>query len=204
MEKIIQGSPEWHKQRIGKVGGAGVSNVLAKIKNGEASARRDYRIQLACERLTGVKTESFVTSDMQRGIDLEPVARMAYEIRTGNLVDQCAFIDHPTISMSGASPDGLIGADGLLEIKVPKPSTHIDYMQAKKAPSKYLPQMYWQMASTGRKWVDFCSYCPDLPEELSLFIVRVPRDDAIIKSMEEEVIKFLKEVDDLVKELLNG
>ena len=138
---------------------------------------------------------------MQWGTETEPQARMAYEAQTNNLVDEEGFIDHPSIANLGCSPDGLVGDSGLIEIKCPNSKTHIDTLLSGKAPSKYIPQMQTQMAVTGRKWCDFVSFDPRLPEDLQLFIVRVERDDEYIANLEKEVSAFLQEVDETVNKL---
>lgn len=202
MEEITQGSPEWFALRLGKVTASKVSDVMSKGKSGaESSGVRNYRAQLVCERLTGQKEETYTNGAMQRGTDLEPLARECYEFLTGNTVAQVAFVDHPTIPMSGASPDGCIGLDGLTEIKCPNTATHIDYLLEGKAPPAYVPQMMWQMACTGRKWCDFVSYDPRLPEELQMFVARLHRDDFMIADMERTVILFNESVDRMIADL---
>lgn len=191
---IIQGSAEWHSLRLGKVTASRVADVLAKIKSGEAAARANYRAELIAERLTGVAAESFTNAAMQWGIEQEPFARAAYEVHADELVNQIGFVDHPRIAMSGASPDGLVGIDGLVEFKCPNTANHIATLISGAVPSKYIPQMAWQMACTERKWCDFCSYDPRLPEDLRLFVKRVDRDDKYIAELEAEVEKFLDEV----------
>lgn len=198
-----QGTQEWYAARLGKVTASRIRDVVAKIKTGEAAARRDYRIQLVTERLTGQKEASYTSPDMQWGTDTEPMARAAYEAETGNLVAEVGMIDHPTIDMTGASPDGLVGAEGMLEIKCPKTATHLQTLMDGKAPTQYIPQMQWQMACAGRQWVDFVSYDPRLPEQYQLFIVRVQRDNEIIANIEKEVVAFLQEVDATIEGLLN-
>ena len=200
---MIQGSQEWFAARLGKVTASRIRDVVAKIKTGEAAARRDYRIQLVTERLTGRKEEGFTSADMQWGTDTEPLARSSYEAETGNLVAEVGMIDHPTIGMTGASPDGLVGAEGMLEIKCPKTATHLQTLMEGSVPTQYIPQMQWQMAATGRQWVDFVSYDPRLPEQYQLFTVRVQRDEALIAEYEKEVVAFLKEVDATIEGLLN-
>jgi hypothetical protein len=138
---------------------------------------------------------------MQWGTETEPQARMAYEAYKNVLVDEEGFIDHPTIANFGCSPDGLIGVDGLIEIKCPNSKTHIDTLLSGKAPSKYIPQMQTQMAVTGRQYCDFVSFDPRLPEDLQLFVVRVNRDDEYIAKLEEEVVAFLNEVEETVTKL---
>jgi putative phage-type endonuclease len=182
--------------RAGKVTASKVADVLSKVKSGESAGRKNYRMDLVAERLTGKPSDSFTNSAMQWGTDQEPFARIAYETYRGLFVEQIPFMDHPTIEWFGCSPDGLIGKDGLLEIKCPNTTTHIEYIQDGKPPSRYIPQMMAQMACTGRKWCDFCSYDPRLPLDLQLFVVRLQRDDKYIAEMESEIIKFLKEVED--------
>jgi putative phage-type endonuclease len=188
---------------MGKVTASKVADVLAKVKSGEAASVKNYRAQLVVERLTGCKEETYTNAAMQRGIDLEASARECYEFISGNTVEQIAFIDHPTIPMSGASPDGLVGTDGLVEIKCPSTATHIEYLLGGIPPAQYLPQMLWQMACAGpdRKWCDFVSYDPRLPEEMQLFVARLHRDDTTIATMETEVVAFLKTVDDTIAKL---
>lgn len=198
---IEQGSDEWFASRAGKVTASRLADVMAKIKTGEAATRKNYKAELICERLTGIKTESFTTKAMEVGTDREPVARALFEAKYGLIVDEVGFIDHPTIANSGASPDGLIGLDGLLEIKCPNRSTHLEYFLDGVPPAKYIPQMMWQMASTGRKWCDFASYNPDFPEHLQLFVVRLHRDDDKIREMESEVMSFLNEVEVILTKL---
>ena len=198
---IVQGTPEWFEQRLGKVTASRVADVIAKTKTGYSASRDNYAAQLICERLTNLPTESYTNAAMQWGTETEPKARQAYESHTFTSVVEVAMIPHPTIEMAGASPDGTIGDDGLIEIKCPNTSTHIDTLLSQKVPSKYVTQMQWQMACTGRKWCDFVSFDPRMPDNLQLFIKRVDRDDELIKELETEVIKFLAEVDEKVEKL---
>lgn len=193
-----QGSPEWFAARAGKVTASRVNDVLAKIKTGESASRKNYKADLVVERLTGAKTEGFTNAAMQWGVDTEPQARAAYEVRTGNFVEQVAFVDHSNISNFGCSPDGLVGKDGLIEIKCPNTATHLEYIEADAPPKNYYTQMQAQMACTGRQWCDFVSFDPRLPDGLQLLIVRVNRDDKFIELMEEEIRMFLNEVDEKV------
>lgn len=197
---IEQGTPEWHQLRLGKVTASRVSDVMAKIKTGESASRKNYRAELVVQRLTGMPSESFTNAAMEWGTATEPMARIAYQIAKGVLVEQVGFIEHPTIAMFGCSPDGLVH-DGMIEIKCPNSATHIEYLTDNKAPAKYINQMQCQMAVTGRKWCDFVSFDPRLPEDLQLFVVRVPRDDKYIGTMEVEVVEFLTEVEGMVNQL---
>lgn len=201
MTEIVQGSPEWFAIRLGKVTASRISDVVARTKTGPAASRANYMGQLIAERLTGEVAPTYVSAEMQWGTDQEPHARSAYEFRTDATVEQIAFVDHPTIVNSGASPDGLVGADGLLEIKCPNTSTHIDTLLGRAMPGKYLNQVQWQMACTGRQWCDFVSFDPRMPEMMSLFIVRVSRNDELIADLEKQVREFLAEVDRKVGEL---
>jgi putative phage-type endonuclease len=197
---MIQGSPEWFAERCGKVTASRISDVIAKVKTGEAAGRINYRAQLVAERLTGKPAESFSNAAMQWGTDTEPYARMAYEAHTGIFVKEVGFITHPTIEGAGASPDGL-AETGLVEIKCPNTATHIDYFLSGVAPEKYKPQMAWQCACTGREWVDFVSYDPRLPENMQLLVTRYTPEPEYIKTLEQEVIKFLGEVENLIEQL---
>lgn len=196
-----QRTEEWYKARLGKVTASRVADVLAKTKTGVSASRANYLTELVVERLTGQQAEFYTNDAMQWGTDTEPQARMAYEAHKNVLVDEEGFIDHPSISNFGCSPDGLIGDDGLIEIKCPNSKTHIDTLLSGKAPSKYIPQMQTQMAVTGRQYCDFVSFDPRLPEDLQLFVTRVERDDEYIAKLEEEVSAFLKEVDETVTKL---
>lgn len=199
-----QGTPEWFNSRLGKVTASRVADVLATIKSGESASRRNYRMQLVCERLTGKKEETFTNAHMERGIELEPIARSLYEMDSGLFVKEIAFVEHPTIEMAGCSPDGLVSEDGLIEIKCPTVANHIESITGKPVgtvPSKYIPQIQFQLACTGRAWCDFVSFNNELPEHLQLFVKRVHRDDEYIANMEKEVTAFLNEVADTVNEL---
>lgn len=200
----IQGTDAWFEARLGKVTASNITNVLAKgkTKTDEAVTRRNYRMQLVCERLTGRKADTYTNAHMERGNALEPLARSLYEIKKGVLVSEVGFINHQTIEMAGASPDGLVDG-GSIEIKCPTPANHIETILRGTAPSQYLPQMQWQMACLGNayKAVDFISYCPDVGEDLELFVVRVPRDDEYIAETEKAVIAFLNEVSETFNQL---
>ena len=200
-ELIIQGTTEWKQLRLGKVTASRVSDVMSKGKSGESASRKNYRTELVVQRLTGEPGESFTNSAMEWGTNNEPFARAAYEVLTKRCVMQIPFVNHLTIPNFGCSPDGMISTDGLIEIKCPNSTTHIEYLLDGKPPTKYVPQMQCQMAVTGRKWCDFVSYDPRLPEDLQLFVVRLERDDEYIKAMEEEVTKFLDEVETMYKQL---
>ncbi len=198
---VVQCSEEWFAIRLGKVTASKIADLMAKTKTGYSASRANYMAQIIVERLTGQKQESFTNAAMQWGTDNEPQARAAYELETGLAVKEVGFVDHPTIKMSGASPDGLIGDDGQLEIKCPNTATHIDFLLTGDIEGKYIKQMQWQMACTGRSWCDFVSFDPRLPVNLQLKIVRVIRDNALISEMQIEVDMFLTEVENKVTKL---
>ncbi len=202
-EQIIQRSPEWFAFRLGKPSASRVADVMAKTRSGPAASRTNYMMQLLCERLTGNREESYVNAAMQRGTDLEAVARSAYEIATGRLVAECGSFAHPDLPNFIASPDGLVGDDGCIEIKVPNTATHIDFLRTKKPDGKYIIQMQSQMACAGRQWCDFVSFDDRLPEQLQYRCVRVNRDDAFIADMLAQIRAFLIELDDLETEMLH-
>ncbi len=195
MVEIVQGSPEWLAIRCGKVTASRVADVVAKTKTGYGASRANYMAELIAERLTGAPAERFTNAAMAHGTATEPEAREFYEFMAGVDVKQVAFVPHPAIAMSGASPDGLVGDDGLVEIKCPNTATHIDTLLSVTGPSRYMAQMQWQMACTGRQWCDFVSYDPRLPESMRLFTSRIVRDDPLIAELSDEVTKFLAELE---------
>ena len=193
---VQQGTPEWHQLRLGKVTASRVADILAKTKTGPSASRGNYLIELALQRVTKTIEESYTNAAMEWGTQTEPQARVAYEVKTGNFVDQVAFIDHPTIAGFGCSPDGIVGDSGLIEIKCPYQSAiHWGYIKSNEPPNKYFIQMQAQMAVTGAKWCDFVSFDPRMPERSQLLIVSVPIDREFILFMEAEIKQFLSEVD---------
>lgn len=192
---IEQGTAEWHAMRLGKVTASKVSSVVARTKSGWGAERGNYLAQLVVERMTGIPTEGFTNDAMRWGTEKEPDARDAYSFYSGNEVTLASFVDHPKIAMSGASPDGFIADDGLVEIKCPQSSGHIETLLGGTIPNKYVLQIQWQLACTGRKWCDFVSFDPRMPEDLRLFTRRIVRDDQQIADLEKFVVEFLAEVD---------
>lgn len=202
-EQYEQGSIEWLRARAGKVTASRIADLMAKTKSGWGASRENYKAQLVAERLTGEPAESFSNAAMQWGTATEPEARNAYCFRFDVDVIEVGMIEHPTIAMAGASPDGLIAPDGMVEFKCPNTATHIATLLGGEIPSKYRLQMLWQMACTGRQWNDFVSYDPRLPEEMRMFVKRLRRDDAEIVEVEAAVSEFLAEVDQTVSALTN-
>lgn len=199
-----QGTPEWKQDRAGRATGSRARDILAQIKSGEAAARRDYRIQLVTERLTGAPADDFfVTKEMQWGTEQEPFARMAYEMETGRIVTESGFAYLPDV-MAGCSVDGFVEVDGRLgvwESKCPKSATHIGYLEAERLPPEHKPQIMHNLWVTGAEFADFVSFDPRLPEHLQLFIYRYERDEAEISAYEREVLKFIREVDEMEQRL---
>lgn len=196
---ILQRSEDWHADRCGKVTASRIKDVDAKPKAGKA--HNALTLTILTERLTGAQEESFTNSAMQWGIDQEPYAIAAYENETGNFVIGTGLIDHPTIKMSGASPDGLVDQDGQLEVKCPSSQTHLNTILTQEVPTEYVPQITWQLACTRRKWCDFVSYDPRLPEHLQLVVIRVNAEDLDIAGIEQSVIKFNQKIDQIIAEL---
>lgn len=191
-----QRSPEWYAARIGKVTASRVADVIAKTKTGWGASRSNYMAELLAERLTGIAAPSFTNAAMEWGTANEAEAISAYQFYRDADVEAVGFIDHPSIFMSGASPDGLVGGDGLVEIKAPNTSTHLDTLMTGRIPEKYVTQMAWQLACTGRKWCDFASYDPRMPEHMRLFVNRFQPEEALIVSLETAVSEFLEELDE--------
>lgn len=189
-----QGSPEWFAARLGKVGASMVADATARTKTGWGASRANLSARLVLERLTGNQSESFTTPAMQHGIDTEPEARRTYAFVHGHEVVPVGLVLHPTIADAVASPDGLIGEHGLVEIKCPQPAKHLQTLLGAEIDGAYVKQMQWQMACTGRQWVDFVSFNPSFPSEMQMHVRRVTRDDKMISGLEEQVSEFLSEV----------
>ena len=196
--EVTQGTDDWQALRLGKVTASRLADLMARTRTGWGASRHNYMAELVAERLTGVKSEGFSNAAIKWGLEMEPQARDAYVFFADADVTQIGFVDHPRIAMTGASPDGLVGDAGLVEIKCPLTATHIETLLTASVREKYLFQMQWQMACTGRQWCDFVSYDPRMPERMRYFCQRVPRDDRLIATLEREVSEFLREVADKV------
>jgi putative phage-type endonuclease len=195
-----QRTDDWFAARLGKVTASRVADIMAKTKSGYSASRKNYMAELLCERLTGQKEDSFCSGAMQHGIDMEPQARMAYELDTGRSLQEVGFIDHPTIPMFGASPDGIMPDRGL-EIKCPNTATHLDTLLSGKIAEKYIIQMHVAMICAGLDKYDFVSYDDRLPPHLQLFIKTIELDKELAAQIVAEVTLFLSELDDMVKQL---
>lgn len=198
-----QRTEEWFAARIGKVTASRVADVIAKTKSGYSASRDNYMAQLICERLTGQQGESFTNAAMTWGTETEPLARSAFEAHADVMVEEVGFVPHPRIRDSGASPDGLVGLFGMLEIKCPNTATHIDTLLTQTVPGKYITQMQWQMACCERQWCEFVSFDPRLPQDLQLFVKRVEFNQTYVAMLEEEVISFLEELEIKIAKLTN-
>lgn len=199
----VQGTAGWHNARLGKVTASRINDVLSWTKKGESVARARYREELARQRVYGIATQIPVNHHMERGITLEPVARRNYELKTNRLVTEVGFYEHPLIAMSGASPDGVVEDDGIIEIKCPTEANHLATIVNGEVPIRYFGQIQWQLACTNRLWCDFVSFSLDVPDELQLFVTRVYRSESWIEETEEKVVDFLAEVYELVKQMEN-
>jgi putative phage-type endonuclease len=196
-----QKTDEWFTARIGKVTASRVADLMAKTKTGYSASRDNYMAQLVCENLTKTKADGFTNAAMEWGTEQEPFARAAYEAKTGEMVEEIGFVPHPLIEWAGASPDGLVGPDGLVEIKCPNTATMIDTLLTGKVPGKYNIQMQFQMACTGRHWCDYVVFDPRMPAKAQLFVKRVYRNDAFIQEMEAEIVNFLAEVNVQIQQI---
>lgn len=199
---VEQGTDEWKKLRMGHVTASCISDVMSVGKGGkEATGRYKYKVRLLAERLTGMSQESYSSAAMEWGVENEQYAAMAYEVSRGTFLDKTGFWLHPTIKWLGVSPDRLVGEDGLVEIKCPNTTTHLGYIFENRVPPEYMKQIQCQLWVTGRKWCDFVSFDPRLPQKNQLFICRTERDEELIKYMEAAVLNFLEEIDSLVNTL---
>lgn len=198
-----QRSNEWFQARLGKATASRFNDLMATGRAGQKLAGyKNYKAELVAERLTGQKYDSFQSKEMMWGTENEPLARLRYSMAARVLAEECGFYTHDKLA-AGASPDGLVGPDGLVEIKCPNTATHIDTLHAGAIPRQYMAQVQGQMWITGRKWVDFVSFDPRLPDNANFIIVRVPRDDLYIKELEAATTAFLADVDAEVEYVKN-
>lgn len=199
----IQGSPEWHAARCGRVTASRVADIMRKIKSGGVSASRNtYMGELVAERLSGMVSDGFKSKAMEWGSETEDQGRDFYSFMKNVDPVKVGLVIHPTIEMAAASPDSLIGDDGLLELKCPNSATHIASLKGAPINPDYMTQMQWQMACTGRQWCDHVSFDPRMPADMQLLVRRVPRDGVRIVELEREVVRFLSEVDESIAELV--
>ncbi len=196
-----QGSEEWLQERCGQVTASRIAAVMAKTKTGYGADRANYMADLIAERLTGIPKQGFTNEAMRWGTETEPQARAMYEFQTGREVVEVGFVSHPIIEGTGASPDGLVGDSGLIEIKCPNTATHIETLRGAAIDRKYILQMHWQMICTGRDWCDFVSFDPRLPLEMQMHLRRVERDAELAEQITAEVTQFLTELNTTVADL---
>ena len=200
-EILVQGEAAWLQARVGCITASRMADLMARTRSGWGASRANLAAELLIERLTGQPTPRFTNDAMRHGTETEPFARQAYSERAGVDVYEVGFIPHPEIARAGASPDGYVGDDGLVEIKCPNSATHLDTLIGGAVPEKYLLQMQFQMACTGREWCDFCSYDPRLPEHLRLFTKRIARNHSLILELESEVVALDREIEARIAEL---
>lgn len=192
-----QRSPEWFAARCGQATASRIGDITAKIKSGTSASRKNYLTQLLVERLTGLPVETYSTAAMEWGTAQEPFARAAYETAHSVRVEECGYIPHPSIVGTGASPDGLVGEEGLVEFKCPTTLTTVEFILSGVVPDRHQQQMQWQLSCTGRAWVDYVVYDPRLPAYAQLTVLRVERDTQRIAELRLEVRQFLAELDTL-------
>jgi putative phage-type endonuclease len=194
----------WLRNRIGRITGSCLADVCSYLtrasgakKAGDSSAKRDgYRMQLIAERLTGRATDHYVSLSMEHGTNTEDDARIYYEGATRQMCAPVGFVLHPQYDFTGASPDALVGSDGVLEIKCPETTTHLEYIDAGVVPPEYVAQIMWELACTGRKWADFISFDPRVQDDkLRFFYRRMERDEAMIATYTAEVLKLNAEIE---------
>lgn len=200
-EDLIQRSSEWHAARLGSLGASSIHEVVARTKSGWSASRQNRLAALVLERLTGQAPETFTNAAMQHGIDTEPEARAAYAFMHDADVQEVGLIRHPVIKGTHASPDGLVGDDGLLEIKCPQAAAHLALLMGQPIQDKHVIQMLWQMTCAEREWCDYVSYNPSFPPHLRLFVKRVPHDGRRLAELEKDVTAFLAEVDAALEKL---
>lgn len=197
----LQRTEEWIKARLGKATASRIHEAVARTRNGWGASRANYMADLLLERLTGRPAPVYRSQAMERGTAFEADARIAYELEKNVQVVPVGFVDHPRIKMSGASPDGLVGDDGLVEIKCPNTATHIATLLGASIDGDYIKQMNWQMACTGRQWCDWVSYDPRLPLALQLEVRRVQRDVMLITTLQNDIAEFLDELEEALHSL---
>ena len=200
-QDLIQGTDQWKQARIGSLGASVIHEVMAKTKSGYSASRANRMAKLLLERLTGKAEDIFVTKSMQQGKDREPDARNAYVFVTDNEVTEVGIFKHPTLIGTHASPDGLVGDKGLLEVKCPEPAEHLETIRLQRIPDKYVLQMLWQMRCCNRDWCDYCSYNPDFPEHMRLFVKRQNYQASRALEIEDLVRQFLIELDEKTEQL---
>jgi putative phage-type endonuclease len=204
MSDIEQRTDEWFAKRCGKFTGSRFADVLAKSKKDgkPLKARQDLIWAIAAERIQGYQPKGASSYSLQWGVDNEPLAREAYEIKTGEFVNEIDFIIHPNYDYVGISPDGLIGDDGLIEIKCPKsPEIHLQRF-INGVPEEYVPQIQGALWVTGRSWIDFVSFDPDTTDQFKLLVIRVEPDYNFFAELEFEIARAEVEVNELVEQLM--
>lgn len=194
-------SEEWFAIRCGKVTASRMGDLMATTRNGYGGSRATYMGELIAERLTGKPAERFQSEAMKWGMDNEPHANAAYVFFRDVQIEPVGFVEHPSIANSGASPDGLIGDQGLIEIKCPQTATHIETLLTETIAVRYIYQMQWQMACTGRQWCDFVSFDSRMPPPMQMYCKRFQRNEKTIAELENAVRGFLREMEDKITAL---
>lgn len=201
MLELIQGSAEWYAARAGSLGASQIADALATTRNGWGASRANVRAQLVVERLTGRPADSFCSPAMQRGKDLEPQARAFYSFASGHDVAEVGLVRHPAIAFTHCSPDGFCGDEGMVELKCCGAARHVEILTGSPVEDRYVKQCLWQLACTGRAWVDLAYFNPDFPDAMQLHVQRIERDEAVIAELEKQVAEFLGEVETTLADL---
>lgn len=198
---MLQGTDEWRQARCGSVGASDAPSVVRRTKTGYSADRNNLLASKVLERITNTPIEPYRSAAMLQGTAREPDARLTYELLRGVEVEEVGLVPHPFIKGTHCSPDGLIGLDGVVEIKCPQAAAHLDLLLNGQISNDYCVQMAWQLCCTGRMWCDFVSYSSDFPGPMQIWIKRVPRDQTLIAELEREIAEFVKQVDRKVAEL---
>ena len=197
--EVEQGSQEWLQSRLGKITASRAKDLMATVRYGEAAGYRNYKTELAVERITGKRAERYVTKQMEYGTETEGVAATMYQLQTGNIATVCGAFEIDGSNVL-ASPDRLVGDDGLVEIKCRELANHVESMLSDKVPDEYYKQIQFQLWVTNRKWCDYVSYGDEMPENAQLFIKRIERDEEVIN----EIIERVEQIEDDITKLIEA
>ena len=197
--EVEQGSQEWLQSRLGKITASRAKDLMATVRYGEAAGYRNYKTELAVERITGKRAERYVTKQMEYGTETEGVAATMYQLQTGNIATVCGAFEIDGSNVL-ASPDRLVGDDGLIEIKCRELANHVESMLSDKVPDEYYKQIQFQLWVTNRQWCDYVSYGDEMPENAQLFIKRIERDEEVIN----EIIERVEQIEDDITKLIEA
>jgi putative phage-type endonuclease len=192
---IIQRTEEWFQARLGRVTASRMADMTARTKSGWGASRANYMYELLLERLNGRPLPGYQSAAMLQGTEREPEARTAYCFMANCEVKEVGFVPHPVIDMAGCSPDGLVGDEGLVEVKCPEPKAHWTCLRTEQVDERYIKQVQFQLCCTGRSWCDYVSWNPDFPAPMQFFRKRIERNERMIYELETQTLEFLDELD---------